>query len=80
MSPMRVAMLGGVVLAAACSNGPRKGFDTMGAGATPGVSGGRPGPASAAGSVSPTMTTTDTSKHATADTTAKKRDTAKKKP
>jgi hypothetical protein len=73
-------MIGGAVLAGACSNGPRKGFDTMGAGATPGVSGGRPGPASAAGSVAPTMTATDTSKHATVDTTAKKRDNAKKKP
>jgi len=73
-------MIGGVVLAGACSNGPRKGFDTMGAGATPGEAGGAPRPASAAGSVSPTMTATDTMKHAAVDSTSKKRDTAKRKP
>ena len=70
---LRWALTGVALVAAACSNGPRKGFDTMGAGATPGVSGGRPGPASAAGSVSPTMTATDSSKKATTDTTASKK-------
>ena len=67
--------IGGVVAAGACSNGPRKGWDTIGAGATPGEAGGAPPPATAAGSVSPTMTTptTDTAKHAATDTAAKKR-------
>ena len=77
---VRWAAIGGVVLAGACSNGPRRGFDTMGAGATPGEAGGAPRAASASGSVSPTMTTVDTTHRATADSTAKKRDTAKKKP
>jgi hypothetical protein len=54
---MRVAMIGGVLLAAACSNGPRKGFDTIGAGAAPGVSGGLPGPATSVSPTSPAMTT-----------------------
>jgi hypothetical protein len=80
-SLVRVAVIGVAVFAAGCSNGPRKGWDTIGAGAAPGESGGAPVPAtssSAAGSVAPTMTT-DTAKKAT-DTAAKKRDTARKKP
>ena len=79
---VRTVVIGGIVLAGACTNGTRKGFDTVGAGARPGESGGAPLPASAAGSVSPTMTTsaTDTTKRAAGDTTAKKRDTARKKP
>ena len=79
-SLVRWATIGGVVLAGACSNGPREGFDTMGAGATPGEAGGAPRAASAPGSVSPTMTTPDTTHRTAADTAAKKRDTAKKKP
>ena len=71
--------IGAVTLVGACSNGPRKGFDTIGAGATPGEAGGAPLPATAAGSVSPTMTTptTDTSKQARTDT-AKKATSARK--
>jgi hypothetical protein len=76
---MRVVMIGGAVLVSACSNGPREGFDTIGAGAVPGVSGGLPGPASAAGSVSPTMTT-DTTKRAAPSATAAKGDTTRRKP
>ena len=75
---VRWMAIGAVTLVGACSNGPRKGFDTIGAGATPGEAGGAPLPATAAGSVSPTMTTpTDTSKQARTDT-AKKATSARK--
>ena len=79
---VRLALMSGVVLVGACSNGPRRGWDTIGAGATPGESGGAPLPpatGSAAGSVAPTMTATDTTKR-TVDTAAKKRATIPRKP
>jgi hypothetical protein len=76
---IRWAVIGSAVFVGACSNGPRNGFDTMGAGAAPGESGGAPAPVTAAGSVSPTMTTPDTSKRATTATPAKPADTTGKK-
>jgi hypothetical protein len=74
---VRLAMIGGVVFAAACSNGPRKGFDTIGAGAAPGASGGAPPPpgVASASAPAPAATTSDTSKKvapATKGGTAKK--------
>jgi len=62
---VRWGMIVSVVFVGACSNGTRKGWDTNGAGATAGISGGRPGVAatsSAAGSVAPTMAAPDSSK------------------
>lgn len=72
---VRFAIVGSVLFVSACSNGSRKGWDTLGAGAQVGVSGGKAGPvttSTAAGSVAPAMTTPDTSKHATPVTTTKK--------
>jgi hypothetical protein len=79
---VRLAVIAGVVFAGACSNGRRTGFDTIGAGATPGEAGGAPLPATAAGSVAPTMTTTDTGKKAVkaADTAKKTQATKPRKP
>jgi hypothetical protein len=60
---VRFMMIGSVVFLGACTNGTRKGFDTMGAGATPGEAGGAPRPAmSAAGSVAPPTVAPDTAK------------------
>jgi len=71
---VRWAMIGSVVLVGACENGTRRGWDTMGASAEPGESGGAPRPEvfSAAGSVAPT-TSADTSKHTTPPPAEKKK-------